>query len=105
MNFPQKLHDALSESDVLLAIIGEQWLEVREHGRRRLDDPHDYVRREIEMAFTRGIPVIPVLIDRTPMPPVEVLPPTLAQLVECQAIRIDPGQDFHAHVDRLIRGL
>jgi tetratricopeptide (TPR) repeat protein len=104
-DFRQVLREAVSKCDVCMVMIGEQWLEARQHGIRRLDDPHDYVRIEIEAALTREIPVVPVLIGQTPIPSADTLPPTLAKLVDHNAIRVDPGQDFHDHVNRLIRGL
>ena len=49
--------------------------------------------------------MIPVLIDRTPMPSSEDLPDSLAPLAFRHAIEVDQGQDFHHHVDRLIKGI
>jgi hypothetical protein len=54
-------------------MIGPQWLTVCERegarqGQRRLDDPDDFVRIEVESALARGIPVIPVLVDGAKMP-------------------------------------
>jgi len=53
MDFRQCLGDAVNQCDVLLAVIGDHWLDARyadgpQQGSRRLDDPHDYVRIEIE---------------------------------------------------------
>jgi hypothetical protein len=49
---------------VLLALVGEEWLTITDaDGRRRLDDPDDFVRLEIEAALTRNVRVIPILID------------------------------------------
>jgi hypothetical protein len=55
--------------DILLAVIGEQWLDIRfkegpQQGQRRLDDPGDFVRIEIQAALERNIPFIPVLVGR-----------------------------------------
>jgi hypothetical protein len=59
------------------------------------------VRLEIATALRRGIPVIPALLNSTPMPRAEQLPADLAPLAQCQAIRIDDA-DFHEDVSRLI---
>ena len=63
------------------------------------------MRIEIEAALTCNLPVIPVLIGRATMPRANELPPSLGDLVYRNAAHIDPGRDFHAHMDRLIREL
>lgn len=105
VDFRQHIADAVAKCDVLLALIGEQWLTVSQNGQRRLDDPRDFVRIEIEAALQRGIPVIPVLLGGTAMPTADKLPAALAELSYRNAARVDPGADFHMHMDRLIRGL
>ena len=105
VDFRVHLSDAVSQCDVLVAIIGEKWLTVSQNGHRRLDDPRDLVRIEIETALQRGIPVIPVLLGRASMPREEELPTTLAALAFRNATSVDPGRDFHKNVDRLIRAL
>lgn len=105
VDFRQYLNDAVSKCNVLLAIIGENWLQTDQNGKRRLDDPADFVRVEIEAALARNIPVIPVLVSRMPMPSVDQLPPTLAKLVYRNATHVDPGTDFELHIQRLIQGL
>ena len=72
---------------------------------RRIDDPRDWVRIEVEVALKRGLPVIPVLIDHTRMPSEANLPPSLARLARRNALSVDQGRDFHVQVDRLIRGI
>src|SRR5262245_16849767 len=59
-DFRHQLQEALSRCDVFLAVIGPHWAGRGERGVRRLDDPKDYVRLEIETALRRQIPVIPV---------------------------------------------
>ena len=105
VDFRQHLIDAVAACDVLLAIIGEQWLAVSQNGQPRLQNPTDYVRIEIEAALQRGIPVIPVLLGKTAMPYENELPASLANLVFRNALQVDLGADFHHHVDKLIRGL
>ena len=73
--------EAVAKSDVLLAIIGPGWLEVRDDaGRRRLDDPHDFVRIEIATALKRNIPVIPILLESARVPKAAQLPDDLKEL-------------------------
>jgi hypothetical protein len=99
------LGEAVSGCNVLLTVIGDRWLKCRRHGRRRLDDPRDFVRIEIEAALARDIPVIPVLIGRAPMPSEQDLPPSLAALAYRNGVHVDSGRDFRAHVNRLISGI
>jgi hypothetical protein len=81
-DFVERITAAVASCDVLLALIGPQWLTVtNKKGQRRLDDPGDYVRVEIETALTRKIRVIPILVDEARMPGADELPPTLVALV------------------------
>jgi hypothetical protein len=57
-------------------------------GRTRLDNPGDFVRLEIEAALTRGVRVIPVLVDGARMPRPDQLPASLALLARRQAIEL-----------------
>jgi TIR domain len=51
-NFPREIAIAVGSCDVLLAVIGKRWLMItNQHGVRRLDDPGDFVRLEIEAAL------------------------------------------------------
>ena len=85
-DFAQHLEGTLGAAAVLLAVIGPNWLEVRgADGRRRLDDPGDWVRREIETGLARGLAVVPVLVGGARMPPAAGLPPALAPLAGRQA--------------------
>src|SRR5262245_1594715 len=61
MDFRQILNAEIAKCDVVLVMIGRRWASVTEQsGRRRLDNPSDFVRIEVEAALARGIPVIPV---------------------------------------------
>lgn len=105
VDFRRHLNEQLNNCDVLLALIGAGWFGILPTGKRRLDDPGDFVRVEIETALQRGIPVTPVLIGQVAMPREDQLPPTLAELAFRNAAEVDPGRDFHNHMDRLIRWL
>ena len=109
-DFRKHLENAVSQCDVFLAVIGKNWLDAAyddgpQKGNRRLDDPDDWVRIEIESALNRGIPVVPVLIGGTPMPGKTDLPDGLQELAYRHAATVRSGQDFHSHAERLIRGL
>lgn len=80
-DFRQSLHDSLESCDAFLALIGPSWLESKDAGgKRRLDDPTDFVRQEIATALKRNIPVTPVLLQDAQMPAEESLPDDLKDL-------------------------
>jgi hypothetical protein len=73
--YPQRIRLAVARCDTLLAVIGPHWLDARDaRGRRRIDEPRDWVRTEIRMAFERHIPVVPILLDDTALPAQHQLP-------------------------------
>jgi hypothetical protein len=79
-----------------------KWLTIIDaHGRRRLEDPDDFVRVEIEAALTRKVRVIPILVDGAKMPHADKLPPSLAKLVRRQALELGPTR-FEYDTSRLL---
>jgi hypothetical protein len=87
--FPDRLRRGVEECVVLLALIGPEWLDLRDDdGGRRLDDAHDFVRREIALALERSKKVIPVLFDDTPVPTRDRLPDPLKALASCDALTL-----------------
>ena len=84
-NFVDVIHTAVRSSDVLLAIIGKQWLTCTTAGTRRLDMPKDFVRTEIGVALEHGVPVIPVLVQGAGMPLAPSLPEPLKPLASHDA--------------------
>lgn len=106
VDFRKILHDAVGQSDVVLVVIGEQWLNAcDERGRRRLDDDSDFVRIEIEAALTRNISIIPLLVGRTPMPRSKELPTTLERLAFFNGAPVRPDPDFHSDMTRVIHAV
>lgn len=106
VDFRTHVQQAIGGSSVLLAIIGPDWCDNTDTaGKRRLDDPNDFVRIEIEAALERGIPVIPVLVRNAKMPSWTRLPGALQPLAYLNAPEVRSGHDFHSHMDRLIRKL
>ena len=89
--------------DILLAVIGPHWAGDREQGQTRIMQENDWVRIEIDTALKKNIPIVPVLIDRTPMPRADSLPVELRDLVYRQAATVDTQIDFNSHIERLIR--
>ena len=100
--FADALAEALAQSDNLLAIIGPDWLTAEKEGRRRLDDPEDWVRREVAAGLAGRAAVTPVLVGHALLPTVEELPEPLQPLPGRQAIEVRP-EHFDDDVEDLIR--
>lgn len=95
-DFVKVLEDAVSSCDALIAVIGKQWISITdEKGKRRLDSPHDFVRIEIETALRRNILVIPVLVDGSSMPSLDMLPDSLMPLSRRNALEISNSRFDH----------
>jgi hypothetical protein len=101
--FPARLRDELARAAFLLVVIGPHWNQ-DEHGVARLTDSADWVRAEVETGLADGdVVVIPLLVDRTPMPKRESLPESLQALADRNAIplSITQGGDLEPLVSRL----
>jgi TIR domain len=105
VDFREHIKQTLQRAKVVVAIIGPEWCGGREPANRRIDDPTDFVRLEVASALENGIPIIPVLINNTPMPEAKNLPPELEGLAFRNGLALDTGIDFHHHADRLIAGI
>jgi tetratricopeptide (TPR) repeat protein len=106
VDFRAVLDESVSQCQVLLAVIGDNWLTVKNRDDEpRLNDPADFVRIEIESALKRDIPVIPLLVSGAKMPLEEDLPDSLKDLAFRNGIQIRPAPDFNLDMDRLIRNL
>jgi TonB family protein len=103
VDFVEAIEQAVGSCEVLIVVIGREWLTVMDAaGQRRLDDPADFVRLELETALERKIRVIPVLVQDAPMPRVEELPPSLARLARRNAIELSDAR-WAYDVERLGR--
>jgi hypothetical protein len=88
-DFEQAIGQALRAASAVLIVIGPRWLEASAHdGSRRIDDPLDYVRREIEIALSMPTPVIPVLVDGAGLPAGELLPESIRELTKRNAAEL-----------------
>jgi hypothetical protein len=104
-DFVEAITTAVGSCDVLLALIGDEWLTITDDdGRRRLDNADDFVRLEIEAALTRKVRVIPVLVDGAEMPDPSDVPPSLAPLTRRQALELSPSR-FDFDTSRLLKVL
>lgn len=87
--WPDQLENALKGSKIVIAVMGQNWLRISdEYGMRRIDDPTDWVRREIEYALTHPTEVLPVLVGGAKLPPADKLPQSVSPLVRKQAVDI-----------------
>lgn len=102
IDFRDYLNKEVSKCDILLAVIGDKWLEIL---KQRLDEPNDFVRIEIQAALERDIPVVPILVGQASMPLEKNLPPQLTRLAYRNATEVRAGPDLQTHLKRLISGL
>lgn len=106
VDFRKHLNQIVSGCKILLAVMGNQWLETKDsQSKRRLDNSRDHVRIEIESALQSGVPVIPILVRGASMPSEDDLPSSLKDLAYRNGISVRVDPDFHKDVDRLIAGI
>lgn len=104
-HYATRLQDEIAKCDVVLVVIGDEWLTLTDgEGRRRIDDPGDPVRIEIEAALARpdNTLIIPTLVEGSRMPETSELPEPIRDLHYLNALNIRNDPDFHRDVDKLI---
>jgi hypothetical protein len=105
VDFAEEIFRAVAACQVLLAVIGPNWLTATdERGGRRLDDPDDIVRLEIQAALARGVRVIPILVEGAVMPGRQDLPETIAGLARRNALLIR-HESFRYDAGRLVTAI
>ncbi len=90
VDWEREMFAAVEKSTALLALVGRNWLDAKDgEGRRRLEDPGDFVRREIATALNLGKQVIPVLlgVERKTLREAN-LPADISELTRRQSIKI-----------------
>jgi hypothetical protein len=93
--FQSVIDDALRRTRILLALIGKDWLTCTDRdGRRLIDRPDDWVRREIAESLRAGVMVIPVLLTDARLPARTQIPAEIADLADRQAVHLR-----HRHMD------
>jgi len=101
-DFVEAIRRSVESATVVLVVVGPHWLAAADpHGRRRLDDPGDFVRLEIELALAAEVAVVPVLVEGARMPTEAELPRSIAALARCQAVELS-DQRWRFDVDTLI---
>ena len=100
-DFREVINEAVHSSAVLVALVGRQWTALADgEGHRRLDDPDDLVRFEIQTALERDVLVIPVLVDGARPLRLEQLPAGLQKLARLNALELSYGR-YNYDADRL----
>lgn len=102
--FDEVINRAVGHCEILLAIIGKDWMKPQADGASRIHAPKDFVRLEIGAALSRNIRVIPVLLDGATMPAEDKLPEALRSLALRNAIEISNTR-FDSDVDRLVESV
>jgi hypothetical protein len=102
-DFPLHVRRAISECAVALIVIGPSWLNAADaNGRRRLDDPSDHLRVEIETALRMpDVVVIPVFVREARMPAEHELPEALRPLTRRNGLAVRPKPHFESDIARL----
>lgn len=102
VDFGRVLWEEVARCDIVVVVVGPNWLAASGPGGRRLDDPEDFVRIEIELALSRGVPIFIALSDAASMPPSDCLPHSLRALADCPGFPIRSDSLFHADAARLL---
>ena len=109
VDFVDYLPSQVAACDVFLAVIGPNWLDAKDDdGRRRFDNPDDFVMIEIAAALARNIRVIPVLVDGARTPKADKLPDSIKPLVRRNAVEVrntNFGRDAEALVNKVREAL
>ena len=98
-NFVNIIETTLDDTILELVLIGPKWITPR------LNNPEDFVRREIEIALSKKITVVPLLIDNAPMPPQNALPSSLRPLCTLQAWPVNTQRSYQSSIEKLIKSL
>lgn len=101
MRWQQVIHERVAQCDLMLAIIGDEWLVTRA-GEKKIEREDDPVRLELEAALSRpGMQLIPILVEDTPMPPVRGLPASVRAI--CVQRARHPRPDVRPGCEHLAR--
>jgi hypothetical protein len=104
-DFRSHITNSLNSADILIAVVGKEWLGANAGAGRRIDDENDPVRIEVEIALRRGIPLVPVLVFGAKMPEPFELPASIKEFSFRNAAKVEAGIDFRQHMERLICSL
>ncbi len=104
-DFRKAIEESIQSCAVLLVVIGPDWLDAREpSGRRRLENPNDFVLLEIAAALRRDIPVIPVLVRGARMPHADELPAQISELAYRNGVELSHAR-WKSDLEILLKAL
>jgi len=83
-----KLVEAGKVAKVIIAVIGPNWLQVQENGKSRLEDPEDWVRKELVQAIKSDKVIIPVMVNGGKLPSKDEMPEALHKVTDYQAFEL-----------------
>ena len=101
-DFRERIDGVLRQCNILIVVVGTQWLGTSKSGDARILDEADPVRIEVQTALANRVHLIPVLVNDAKMPEASELPESIKEFAYRNALKVDSGQDFHPHIDRLI---
>lgn len=103
--WPRAIRDAVNQASLMVVVMGEGWLRACDkHGRRRIDQPGDWVRQELVTALRRGIEILPVTLDKATVPEPDALDPEIDPICRRQRLpmRVESWEtDLHAVIRRV----
>ena len=106
VHFKKRLNEVLENCEVLLVVIGRDWLmRGQDSSTPRIKEGGDYVRAEIETALSRSIPIIPILVRDASMPRINELPTSLQDLHYQNGLSMRRDRDFDTDFERLVARL
>jgi hypothetical protein len=91
VDFEEYIRAAIDKCDVVLVLIGDNWLDTRaDTSTRRIDEQNDFVRLEVESALANpSVTTIPVLVEGAQMPEAATLPESIQRLARINAFELD----------------
>jgi len=103
-DFEEKLRGTVTQAEVVIVLIGPNWLASEDGNLPRIHNPNDHLAAEIKSALEQNRLIIPVLVQNARMPSENELPDELSNLSRCNAISISDGS-WNSDLVRLARVL
>ena len=103
LDFRSHVKEVVRNSNLMLVVVGPEWLATRSDGSSALDNENDPIRIELETAYQSRLQVIPILVEGAIMPRAHDLPDSIKNFSYHNAMAISSDLDFDYHIERLIR--
>jgi hypothetical protein len=100
-NVRKYVEGAVGRCTVVLAVIGPDWLGLRDDGTSRIQDPDDFVRLELFYSLKYKKPIIPILVRGAQMPTKNQLPRPISNFSSLNALKVRADPDFNNDIERL----